>query len=62
MHRYIEHNNIAYNNNNYLSVIHYEPCVKRSLLCVSSLCITSLLHSSNLSLNKAAFNSCLYIY
>ena len=39
MHRDNEQNNIAYNNNNYLSVIHYKSCAKISLLHVSSLCI-----------------------
>ena len=46
MHRYTEHNNIVYNDNNYISVI---PRVKRSL-CILY-CISSILH---LPLNKAA--------
>ena len=44
MHRHNEYNNIAYNNNNYLSVIHQEPCVKRSL-CILY-CVSSILHPS----------------
>ena len=46
MNRYNEHNKIAYNNNNYLSVI---PCAKRSL-CILY-CLSSMLHPF---LNKAA--------
>ena len=53
MHRHNAYNNIAYKNNNYLSVIHYEPCVKR-LVCIMY-CVLFILHASNLSLsNKVA--------
>ena len=54
MHRYTEHNDIAYNDNNYLSVI---PCVKRSL-CILH-CVSSMLYA--LSLNNAALIHA-YIY
>ena len=52
MHRYTAYNNIAYNNNNYLSVI---PCVKRYLCILYH--VSSMLHPSSLPNYNAALIS-----